>query len=201
MPLCNWTESFKSDGVKSLTWIKKSLSSVNLNLNNYTAWRWITLLGNFLTKAFWEYLGKENVTQQRKKKETSNKKHMLGGTHIQFPTERGRWSHKEQGNKVETFLQLILPVILYSDFCFAFLIQKLDAQALAAIMKPCQLVIFTQEIKGREWRETKHSHLILKEALVEWRSSPVTRFCATHSKFPASTRRSTALNLRLLPSW
>lgn len=71
-------------------------------------------------------MGKESVTQHIKK-DTSNKKHMLGGTHIQFPLERGRWSHKEQGNKVETFLQLILPVILYSDFCFAFLIQKLDA--------------------------------------------------------------------------
>lgn len=53
---------------------------------------------------------------------------MLGGAHIQFPLERGRGSHKEQGNKVETFLQLILPVILYSDFCLAFLIQKLDAR-------------------------------------------------------------------------
>lgn len=52
---------------------------------------------------------------------------MLGGPHIQFPLERGRGSHKEQGNKVDTFLQLILPVILYCDFCFAFLIQKLTA--------------------------------------------------------------------------
>lgn len=59
------------------------------------------------------------------REDTRNKKHMLGGTHIQFPLERG--SHKEQANKVETFLQLILPVILYCDFCFAFLIQKLDA--------------------------------------------------------------------------
>lgn len=51
---------------------------------------------------------------------------MLGGACIEFPLERG--SHKEGGNKVETFLQLILPVILYRDFCFAFLIQKLDAR-------------------------------------------------------------------------
>lgn len=62
-------------------------------------------------------MGKESVTQRRQK-ETSNKKHMLGGRHIQFPLERGRGSHKEQGNKVDTFLQLILPVILYCDFCF-----------------------------------------------------------------------------------
>lgn len=47
-------------------------------------------------------MGKESVT----KKDTSNKKHMLGGTCIQFPLERGRGSHKERGNKVETFLQL-----------------------------------------------------------------------------------------------
>lgn len=52
---------------------------------------------------------------------------MLGGTHIQFPLDRARGSHKEQGNKVETFLRLILPVTLYADFCFAFLIQTLDA--------------------------------------------------------------------------
>ena len=86
---------------------------------------------------------------------------MLGGTQIQFPLGRGRWSHKEQGNKVETFLQLILPVIVYCHFCFAFLIQKLDAHPCLPLWNPVSWQIFTQEIKGaillfqnEAWNET-----------------------------------------------
>lgn len=73
--------------------------------------------------------GKRNcyTTEKKKKKDKSNKKHRPGGKTYPVPF-RERGSHKEQGNKVETFLGLILPVILYCDFCFAFLIQKTDAR-------------------------------------------------------------------------
>lgn len=126
---------------------------------------------------------------------------MLGGRHIQFPLERGRGSHKEYGNKVDTFLQLILPVILYSDFCLAFLMQKLDAhpRCHCETLSSGQMRGFPND--GGSDPAYKHSHLMLKEAFVEWSASPVTLFSATHSKLPASSSRSTAVNLRLLPSW
>lgn len=43
-------------------------------------------------------------------------------------SEGERATKNKVNNKVETFLQLILPVILYWDFCFACLMQKLDAE-------------------------------------------------------------------------
>lgn len=54
---------------------------------------------------------------------------------------------------------------------------------------------------GRFRQTGGDSHLMLKEALVERSSSPVAPLLATQTKLPASSCRSTAMNLRLPPSW
>lgn len=86
---------------------------------------------------------------------------MLGGIHIQFPLERGRGSNKEQGNKVETFLQLILPVILYRDFCFAFFDPETGCVPLLPLWNPVSwqfslrrfFFLFFYEGEGTAWNE------------------------------------------------
>lgn len=132
---------------------------------------------------------------------------MLGGKHIQFPWERRRGEATK--NKATRWKHSFSSYYL-SSYTVTFVLlfwSRNRTHTLVAIMKPCQLAIFTREgfhfsyNGGWEQPEMKHSHLILKEAFVEWSTSPVNVFRASHSKFPASSRRSTAVNLRLLPSW
>lgn len=107
---------------------------------------------------------RERSLLQYVEKKNNKQQETHAGCHtypISFGEKRRR--HKEQGHKVETFLQLILPVILSLDFCFAFLIQKLDAQP--AIRKPCHLVMFTQEIKVCLFQEEAKKEKKHKETL------------------------------------
>lgn len=125
------------------------------------------------------------VAQQREKKR--NKKHMLDGTHIQFPIEKRR--HKEQGGNIP-LPQTTRHLIRWLLFGFPDPETKrccYETLSAGYILPP----------KAAVW----HSHLMLKEALLDWTNSPVAAFSATHTKFPASSRRSTAVNFRLLPSW
>lgn len=115
-----------------------------------------------------------------------------GGKREATKSEATRWKHSSGSCYLSSYTATFVSPFL---FLFFFLIQKPDAH-------PRRRYETLSAGKFRsDKRGTGHSHLILKEALVERSTSPVVGFSATHTKFPASSCRSTAVNLRLLPSW
>lgn len=130
--------------------------------------------------------------------ERGNKKHMLGGVRIPFPfgegerkPQRTRWKHSFSSDYLSSYT---------GTFVWLFLMQKLDARPCCHYETWSAGKFHSRSPFPPPQSSKNHSHLILKEALVDSRDSPVMEFSAMHTKLPASCWRSTAVNLRLLPS-